>query len=286
MELIFVEPKGFCFGVRRAITALEESLESHGRVYALGSPIHNPQEVERLLSKGLEIIETPSEMPPGGTVFIRAHGISDCVMEELRARNARVLDGTCPFVSRAKEKAALLAREGYTVLILGNKDHPEVRALRQSPGGSVIVVEPGHLADLAWEGLEKVGIVSQTTQRKENLEALVSRVSSAVHETRIFNTICDATSSRQESVARLADSVDGIIIIGGKNSANTTQLFQVASASGSPVLWIEDVDGLQRGWLKGKKRIGIAAGASTPDWLIRKIATRLDSAGSAGEDGW
>ena len=87
-------------------------------------------------------------------------------------------------------------------------------------------------------------------------------------------------------MARLADSVDGIIIIGGKNSANTTQLFQVASASGSPVLWIEDVDGLKRGWLEGKKRIGIAAGASTPDWLIRKIATRLDSAGSAGEDGW
>ena len=156
MELIFVEPKGFCFGVRRAITALEESLESHGRVYALGSPIHNPQEVERLLSKGLEIIETPSEVPPGGTVFIRAHGISDCIMEELRARNARVLDGTCPFVSRAKEKAALLAREGYTVLILGNKDHPEVRALRQSPEGSVIVVEPGHLADPAWEGLERL----------------------------------------------------------------------------------------------------------------------------------
>ena len=286
MELIFVEPKGFCFGVRRAITALEESLERYGRVYALGSPIHNPQEVERLLSKGLEIIETPSEMPPGGTVFVRAHGIPDCVMEELRARNARVLDGTCPFVSRAKEKAALLAREGYTVLILGNRDHPEVRALRQSTGGTVIVVEPEDLADLRCEGLEKVGIVSQTTQRKESLEALVSRVTSAVRETRIFNTICDATSSRQESVARLAGSVDGIIIIGGKNSANTTQLFQIASASGSPVLWIEDVNGLKRGWLKGKKRIGIAAGASTPDWLIQKIATRLDSAGSAGEDGW
>jgi len=285
VELIFAEPKGFCFGVRRAITALEKSLEENGKVYALGSPIHNPQEVERLLSKGLEIIETPSEMPPGGTVFVRAHGIPDQVMGELRAREARVLDGTCPFVSRAKEKAALLAREGYTVMVLGDEDHPEVRAIRRSSGGPVIVVDPASVAGLSFDGLEKVGIVSQTTQRKEVLADLVTRVSAAAGETRVFNTICDATSSRQASVARLAGSVDGIIVIGGKDSANTARLFQIAAASGCPALWVEDEAGLERGWLKGKKRIGIAAGASTPDWLIQKIATILESVGSAGEDG-
>jgi len=284
VELIFAEPRGFCFGVRRAITALEKSLEDKGKVYALGSPIHNPQEVERLLSKGLEIIESPSEMPPGGTVFVRAHGIPDQVMGELRARQALVLDGTCPFVSRAKEKAALLAREGYTVMVLGDEDHPEVRAIRLSSGGAVIVVEPGSTEEPDCDVLGKVGIVSQTTQRKEDLAALVSRVSAVAEETRVFNTICDATSSRQASVARLAGSVDGIII-GGKESANTARLFQIASASGCPALWVEDEDGLERGWVKGKKRIGIAAGASTPDWLIQKIATILESVGSAGEDG-
>ena len=267
MELIFAEPKGFCFGVRRAITALEKSLEENGKVYALGSPIHNPQEVERLLSKGLEIIETPSEMPPGGTVFVRAHGIPDQVMGELRDRKARVLDGTCPFVSRAKDKAVLLAREGYTVMVLGDEDHPEVRAIRRSSEGSVIVVDPGSVAGLTCDGLGKVGIVSQTTQRKEVLAELVSRVSAGAGETRVFG------------------SVDGIIIIGGKDSANTARLFQIAAASGCPALWVEDETGLKRGWLKGKKRIGIAAGASTPDWLIQKIATILESVGSAGEDG-
>ncbi|HPE92129.1 MAG TPA: 4-hydroxy-3-methylbut-2-enyl diphosphate reductase, partial [Synergistales bacterium] len=137
LELVFAEPKGFCFGVRRAIASLEESLERHGRVYALGSPIHNPQEVERLLSKGLVIIETPSEMPMGGTVFVRAHGVSDLVMKELHSLNALVVDGTCPFVSKAKEKAALLSREGYTVMILGDEDHPEVKAIRLSSEGPV-----------------------------------------------------------------------------------------------------------------------------------------------------
>ena len=286
LELVFAEPKGFCFGVRRAIASLEESLERHGRVYALGSPIHNPQEVERLLSKGLVIIETPSEMPMGGTVFVRAHGVSDLVMKELHSLNALVVDGTCPFVSKAKEKAALLSREGYTVMILGDEDHPEVKAIRLSSEGPVTVVDPSRLKSFEIEGLKKVGIVSQTTQRKEDLSALVSNVSAGASETRVFNTICDATSSRQGSVARLAGSVDGIIIIGGKNSANTEKLFEIANTSGTPTLWIEDEEGLERGWLEDKRRIGIAAGASTPDWLIHRIATRLASAKSGREDGW
>ena len=170
-------------------------------------------------------------------------------------------------------------------MVLGDEDHPEVRAIRRSSGGPVIVVDPASVAGLSFDGLEKVGIVSQTTQRKEVLAELVTRVSAGAGETRVFNTICDATSSRQASVARLAGSVDGIIVIGGKDSANTARLFQIAAASGCPALWVEDEAGLERGWLKGKKRIGIAAGASTPDWLIQKIATILESVGSAGEDG-
>ncbi len=285
-KLIFAEPKGFCFGVRRAISNLEDALASYGRVYALGSPIHNPQEIERLRSQGLVIIEEPEDLPPGEVVFVRAHGVPAGVLEVLGKAGAVIIDGTCPFVSKAQEKAAILAREGYLVMILGDRDHPEVQAIRQSTDGPVIVVSPSEPFIFHEKEFDRVGIVAQTTLQRETLSRLVSTISGTAAELRVFNTICGATSARQKAMASLAGSVDGIIVIGGRNSANTAKLAEIAANSGTPTLWIEDEDELEGGWFKGKKTIGIAAGASTPDWLIRKIETRLASAKSAGEDGW
>lgn len=283
---MFAEPKGFCFGVRRAISSLEEALDSYGRVFALGSPIHNPQEIERLKSLGLVIIDGPEELPTGEVVFIRAHGVPERVLESLRKTGAVIIDGTCPFVSKAQEKALTLAREGYLVMILGDKDHPEVQAIRQSIKGPVIVVSPSEPFRFHEEKFDKVGIVAQTTQQKGTLSKLVSSVSEIAAELRVFNTICGTTSARQGAIARLAGAVDGIIVIGGRNSANTAKLAEISINTGTPTLWIEDQEELERGWFQGKKTIGIAAGASTPDWLIRTIERRLASAKSAGEDGW
>lgn len=286
IELKFAEPRGFCFGVRRAISTLEESIARYGKVYALGSPIHNSQEINRLCNLGLEIVEDPGDIPLKAAVFIRAHGVSGEVIDQLAAKGSRIIDGTCPFVRKAQEKAAFLSREGYTVLILGDKDHPEVQAIREFAGGSVRVVDPADVDLPFGPGLSRVGIVSQTTQRKETLSLLVSNVTRVTDEVRVFNTICGATSARQDSVERLAGSVDGIIIIGGKNSANTAQLVEISEKTGTSTIWIENDGDLESRWFRGKRTIGIAAGASTPDWLIHKLENRLASAKSVREDGW
>ncbi len=286
LELLFAEPRGFCFGVRRAISTLEESLTAFSKVYALGSPIHNSQEINRLCGMGLIIKENPMDIPPGEAVFIRAHGVSREVLEALEAKKTRIIDGTCPFVRKAQERAAFLSREGYLLLILGDKDHPEVRAIREFATGAVKVVDPRDVSSAVASGASRVGVVSQTTQRKDTLSLLVSAVARSADELRVFNTICDATSARQESVASLAGSVDGIIVIGGKNSANTAKLVEISENTGTPTIWIENDGELESRWFAGKQIIGIAAGASTPDWLIHKLETRLASAKSAREDGW
>jgi 4-hydroxy-3-methylbut-2-enyl diphosphate reductase len=285
IELIFAEPRGFCFGVSRAISTVEMHLASSGRVYALGCPIHNPQEIERLCEMGLVIVEEPFEVPDGETVFIRAHGVSSKSVRALEAQGCTIIDGTCPFVRKAQERASQLSSEGYSVIILGDKDHPEVRAIREFAGGNVNVVDPSDLN--VPEGLtgSKVGIVSQTTQRKDTLSLLVSSVTLNSDEVRVFNTICCATSARQDSVGLLAEMVDGIIVIGGRNSANTAKLVEISERSGTPTIWIEDDGELESGWFREKRSIGIAAGASTPDWLIQKLEIRLASAKSAREDG-
>jgi 4-hydroxy-3-methylbut-2-enyl diphosphate reductase len=235
---------------------------------------------------GLEIVEDPSDVPSGGVVFIRAHGVSDRVVEYLSERGATIIDGTCPFVRKAQERAAFLAGEGYHVIILGDKDHPEVRAIREFARGPVTVIDPLDILPAGETGASRIGVVSQTTQRRESLSSLVAFVCSRTPEVRVFNTICGATASRQDAVAALADEVDGIIVIGGKNSANTAKLAEICENAGTPVLWIEDEGEMESGWFRDKRTIGIAAGASTPDWLIHRLETKLASAKSAREDEW
>jgi 4-hydroxy-3-methylbut-2-enyl diphosphate reductase len=198
IELIFAEPRGFCFGVRRAISTLEDSLAAYSKVYALGSPIHNPQEISRLGRMGLEIVEDPLDVPPGEAVFIRAHGVSSEVLKVLELKGSRIVDGTCPYVRKAQKRAALLSKEGYMVMILGDREHPEVRSIREFAGEAVMVVDPRDVSVTLPPAVSRVGIVSQTTQRKDTLSLLVSSVARTADELRVFNTICDATSARQE----------------------------------------------------------------------------------------
>jgi len=285
IELYFAEPRGFCFGVSRAISTLERHLALSDRVYALGCPIHNPQEIERLCEMGLVIVQEPFDVPDGEAVFIRAHGVSPMSVHALHDKGCTIIDGTCPFVRKAQERASQLSSEGYSVIVLGDKDHPEVRAIREFAGGRVNVVDPGDPVVPPELAGSKVGIVSQTTQRKDTLSLLVSSVTLNSDEVRVFNTICCATSARQDSVAILTEKVDGIIVIGGRNSANTAKLVDISERSGTPTIWIEDDGELESGWFREKRSIGIAAGASTPEWLIQKLENRLAFAKSAREDG-
>ena len=283
-EIEVASPTGFCFGVKRAIESLEKSIdrcsarsEGHTKVYSIGMPIHNPQEVERLTRKGLVVVERIEDVPPGASVFIRAHGVPPAVKEALLERcGSSVTDATCPFVKNAQEKAAFLSGEGYPVLVLGDPGHPEVQAIVGCARGEVFVASS--LAEV--EKLckrDRLGVISQTTQKSEVLGAAAQILAPRTRELRIFNTICGATTQRQEAVRKITDHVDGLLVVGGKNSANTAKLVEIARASSCDVLWIEQAKDLDNGWFRGKKKIGIAAGASTPDWIINELKNAIET---------
>lgn len=274
MRIITADPTGLCFGVKRAITTLERELKRTGRVYSLGSPIHNPQEVMRLEGLGLVVVESPSEVPLGAVSFVRAHGVTPEIYELLRERSSKTVDGTCPFVKKAQECAKTLSQEGYIVVILGDVKHPEVKGIMGYVSGEVHVLASAE--ELPKElRVGRCGILSQTTQRVETFSALVAALVSAAPELKVYNTICRATLERQESVRKLAKKVDGMIVLGGRNSANTKKLAEIGSGYGVPALWIEHAGEVEGEWLKGKHTIGIAAGGSTPDWLIKKVIQKL-----------
>ena len=283
-EIEVASPTGFCFGVKRAIESLEKSIdecsarrEGHRKVYSIGMPIHNPQEVERLTRKGLVVVDRIEDVPPGASVFIRAHGVSPAVKDALVKRcGSGVTDATCPFVKNAQEKAALLSREGYPVLVLGDPGHPEVQAIVGCAGGEVFVASS--LAEV--EKLckkDRLGVISQTTQKSEVLGAAAKILAPRIRELRIFNTICGATTQRQEAVRKITGHVDGLLVVGGKNSANTAKLVEIAQSRECDVLWIEQAKDVDCEWFRGKKKIGIAAGASTPDWIINELINAIET---------
>lgn len=286
MNILRAEPTGLCFGVRRAIEALERTLEDGRTVYALGSPIHNPQEVARLERMGLRVVENEDDVPANAVAFIRAHGVAPAVTERLRAKGARVIDGTCPFVRVVQTRARQLTEEGYHLLILGDERHPEVAGILGYVTGRATVFST--LRSLYSSTIfrtsgkiKKMGLVSQTTQEPRLLAEVAKALLGAADELRVYNTVCHATRERQKAVAELASRVDCLIVIGGHDSANTGKLYRIALRSCRDVRWIEHAGELDETWVTDKKNIGVAAGASTPDWLIeetvktiRKIAGR------------
>lgn len=274
MQIITADPIGLCFGVRRAINTLEQELLKNHTVYSLGSPIHNPQEIARLKGLGLVLVDKIEEIPDGAVAFVRTHGVTPNVYAQLVEKCSAVIDGTCPFVKTAQEKAESLSRENYTVVISGDGNHPEVQAIRGYVKGEAVVVPSASEIPNTLFG-KRCGIVSQTTQKVTVFSELVGAFVDIVPEIKVYNTICKATLARQESVKRLTSSVDGIIVLGGHNSANTRNLVRIAEEASIPALWIEQADEIEGSWFEGKNTIGIAAGGSTPDWLIKQLIEKL-----------
>lgn len=275
MKIYIANPTGLCFGVKRAINTLEEELQKNKTVYSLGSPIHNEKEIARLKKMGLIVVNTPKEIPCGSVSFVRAHGVTPSVYKELTSRSSRLVDGTCPFVKTAQERAETLSKEGYIVIILGDVKHPEVKAIMGYVENEVTVLsESDDIPDYLIG--KKCGILSQTTQKVASFASLVSSFISISPEIKVYNTICKATLARQESVSRLASKVDGMLILGGRDSANTKKLAEISNDSKVPTKWIEHANELNKEWLQKKKNIGIAAGGSTPDWLIKELIQKLN----------
>lgn len=268
MEVILAEYLGFCYGVKRAIRLARDSAES-GNASTLGPIIHNPQMVARLEEEGVGSVDSVDEVPDGGTVIIRSHGVGPEVYEKAEKRPIRLVDATCPHVKKAQKAAYRLAQDGYSVVIIGEKQHPEVKSILEWAGGHAVVVETEEEA----EGLSpfaKLGIVAQTTCSGAKFQSIAARLIAKSNDVRILRTICTATDQRQSAALALAAEVDMMLVIGGKNSANTTRLAQLC-AEKTVVHHIETASEMEDEWFHNIKKIGITAGASTPDWIIREV---------------
>lgn len=272
-EIMVAPNSGFCFGVRRAIEMAEQAVASGEKVFSLGPLIHNPQVIERLRKAGLEPVEDVSELPPG-KVIIRSHGVHPDILETLAAGSFETIDATCPLVKKAQQAAELLNREGYTVLILGEPNHPEVKGLLGHAPGAIVVNPDGGLPDLPPRA--RLGVVAQTTQYPADFRQIVEKiVRNDFEEVRVFNTICDATVMRQKAAVALARDVDIMFVLGGRNSANTNHLAQICRATRVETHHLETADELDESWLEGRRRVGITAGASTPEWLIEDFVSTI-----------
>lgn len=276
MEIVLAEHAGFCFGVRRAIERAVAETAQRGRLYSQGPLIHNRQAVDQLREQGLEPIEDIDDAPPGATVMLRTHGVGPTVYDRARERGLEVIDTTCPFVARAQREAARLHKAGYQVLVLGEPEHPEAQAIREHTGGAADIVQCAD--DLIGRELKRrIAVVCQTTQRVETLQELVRYLIPKVSDLAIANTICDATTQRQEAALQMARGVDMVVVIGGRHSANTTRLAQICADAGKPTHHIETAEEVDCAWLEGVERVGVTAGASTPDEAVRETIARLEA---------
>lgn len=278
--IIMAEHAGFCFGVKRAVDAISDALKSGGEVWTIGLPIHNPQEVSRLESLGLRVADDDTQIPDGARVMIRAHGEPLEVIDRLKARGVSVEDMTCPFVRKAQDKAAELSRDGWHVVLLGDKNHPEIRGILghvADTSNAQVIADEAEASHVQFHA--KTALISQTTQREERLERIAGILVGKSSELHVCNTICKATAQRQESVRELVreNHLDGVVLIGGKSSANTGKLRDILEAEGVKVLWVEDERETEENsdWLTGKSSLGIAAGASTPEWLIDRVKAKI-----------
>jgi len=282
MELLIAKRAGFCFGVKRAIDiAFGIAEKKQEGIYTFGPIIHNPQVIERLKAKGI----IPTDDIEGNdirTMIIRTHGMPLNLMERASRAGYDIIDATCPFVKKAQHYAKLLREEGYQVIILGDREHPEVKGLMSYAGDDVIVVNSGE----ELSGIKKrVGIVVQTTQPVEALKRLIGVIVGQSKEVKVYNTICNSTALRLRETEEMARKADVMIVVGGKNSANTTQLANLCKSMQVKTYHIETADELEVAWFGGIKRVGITAGASTPDWIIKDVVERIKDIGGIQGDG-
>lgn len=280
MEVFLADKAGFCFGVKRAInTAFEAAAK--GKVYCLGPLIHNPQEVERLRQAGVDLVEDFSSLQEGDALIIRSHGVPPGVLDQARKKGLQIIDLTCPFVSKAQRDAQALHRDGYQVVIVGEKKHPEVQSIHGYAGENAVVVETAEDVD-GMRFKNRLGVVAQTTQSYSNFSKIVLKLLRLSKELKVFNTICNSTQERQDAARVLAGKVDAMLVVGGRNSANTTRLVSVCEQEGKPTYHIEVADEIQPQWFAGVSRVGVTAGASTPDWVVEGVLKKLKS-GKLGE---
>jgi len=272
MIIQLAENYGFCFGVKRAIKIAEENQNSS----TYGPLIHNSKEIGRLESDyKVGLVDDYKEFKSGDKAIVRTHGIQKQELEALKEDGINVVDATCPFVTKPQQICSDMSEAGYDVVIFGDENHPEIKGVKSyATNGAIVVTSIDDLIDLKLK--EKIALVAQTTRRVENYTEIANYLIPRYKEVRVFNTICNATFENQEAVRKISKQADIMLVIGGKNSSNTKQLFSISKGNCNDSYHIEDEKELDYSWFSNKSFCGISAGASTPDWIIQNVVDAIE----------
>ena len=277
MEITVAKSAGFCFGVQRAVDSVYKELEENsGKIYTFGPIIHNEQVVEDLNKRGIEVIDTVEQLKEikEGTVVIRSHGVAKEIYDILEQQKLKIVDATCPFVKKIHNIVLDESNNGKTIIIIGNDNHPEVEGIKGWVNGEVIVInKEEQIEKLSLPEQTKACIVSQTTFNHNKFKYLVEIIRKKGYDITVVNTICNATHVRQVEAQKISSNVDGMIVIGGKNSSNTQKLYDICRNECENTFYVQTVKDLNLHELKSLKSIGITAGASTPKNIIEEVRT-------------
>lgn len=277
IEITVAKSAGFCFGVQRAVDSVYKELEENsGKIYTFGPIIHNEQVVEDLNKKGIEVIDTVEQLKEikEGTVVIRSHGVAKEIYDILEQQKLKIVDATCPFVKKIHNIVLDESNNGKTIIIIGNDNHPEVEGIKGWVNGEVIVInKEEQIEKLSLPEQTKACIVSQTTFNHNKFKYLVEIIRKKGYDITVVNTICNATHVRQVEAQKISSKVDGMIVVGGKNSSNTQKLYDICRNECENTFYVQTVKDLNLHELKSLKSIGITAGASTPKNIIEEVRT-------------
>ena len=284
MEVLLANPRGFCAGVERAIEIVERALRQFGApIYVRHEIVHNKSVVEDLRAKGAVFVEELDEVPTGATVIFSAHGVSKAVQAEADRRGLKVFDATCPLVTKVHVEVAKKLRDGYEIVMIGHHGHPEAEGtMGQAAGGMHLVETLADVASLSVASPERLAYVTQTTLSVDDAKAMVAALKARFPGIRgpKRDDICYATQNRQDAVKFMAPQCDVVIVVGSPNSSNSNRLREVAEHIGAQAYMVDSAADLRPEWIAGKRRVGVTAGASAPEVLVREVVAALRALGA------
>jgi len=283
-EIILAEPRGFCAGVDRAIEIVERALAKFGRpIYVRHEIVHNTYVVNDLKEKGAIFIEELADVPPGATLVFSAHGVSKAVQDEARARGFQIFDATCPLVTKVHVEVAKLHKEGFEFIMIGHKGHPEVEGtMGQLESGIHLVEDVADVAKVQPGQTERLAVVTQTTLSVDDAAEISAAVRARFPNIRApkMQDICYATQNRQDAIKVMSPQVDIVIVVGSPTSSNSNRLRELAQKLGTEAYMVDSAEELQAAWFEGKSRVGLTAGASAPEVLVKQVIDRIKALGA------
>ena len=274
MKITIAKDAGYCFGVRDAVNIAYDSAEKHGDVYMLGSIVHNEKVVNDLKNAGAKIVRSLDDVPKESPILFRAHGTVPKLWDEAKEKKMNIIDATCPLVYEIHQEVKKLAKDGRRIIVVGDHGHDEVIAIANQVENAIVISSPKEALKL--KKMKKAGVVSQSTQAIENVQDIINILMTKVFDLHFVNTICFPTKRNHEQIKDMAKINDIMIIIGSFTSANSNRLTQLSLDYNSQSYQVTDSEDLKPEWFMDKDKIGISAGASTPDYLIKDVKDNIE----------